>query len=55
MSKLILFSMIIALIVIPARTAREKSSKKGLRKAVIHSLLFDAFYAFALIFLWGRC
>jgi len=55
MSKLILISMIIAMIVIPARAARDKSPKKGLRKAVIQSLIFDAFYAFALVFLWGRC
>ena len=54
MSKLILFSMIIAMIGIPARAAREKNPHKGFRKAIIQSLIFDAIYAFALVFLWGR-
>ena len=55
MSKLILISMIIAMIAIPAQAAREKSSKNGYRLAVVRTLMFNAFYAFALVFLWGRC
>jgi hypothetical protein len=54
MSKLILISMIIAMIWIPARAAREKSARKGFSKAVKYTLIFDAFYAFALLYLWGR-
>lgn len=55
MSKLILISIIFATIAIPARAAREASPRKGLKKAIVQTLIFQAFYAFALIFLWGRC
>jgi hypothetical protein len=55
MSKLILFSLLVAAIAIPAQAARIKSPSKGLKKALIAALIFDAFYGFALIFLWGRC
>lgn len=54
MSKLILISTIIATIAIPARAARAKNSREGFRKAIIQTLIFDLFYAFALVFLWGR-
>ena len=40
MSKLILISVIIAAIAIPARAAREENPRKGLRKAIIQTL-FD--------------
>jgi hypothetical protein len=55
MSKLILISMIFATIAIPARAARQKNPGKGLKAAIIQTLIFDVFYAFALVFLWGRC
>ena len=55
MSKLILISVIFAMIAIPAQAARDANPRRGLRKAVIRTLMFHAFYAFALIFLWGRC
>ena len=48
-------SCIIALLVIPARAAREPNSRRGLKKALVQMLLFYGLYAFALIFLWGRC
>lgn len=54
MSKLILLSIIIAIIAVPARAARLPNPRKGLRKVVLQILLFEAFYAFALIFLYGR-
>ncbi len=54
MSKLILISMIFALIAIPARAAREKNPRVGLKRAIILTLVFDALYAFALVFVWGR-
>jgi hypothetical protein len=54
MSKLILMSIIIATVVIPTRAAREKNPRNGLRKAVVQMLLFEAFYLFALRFLYGR-
>jgi hypothetical protein len=55
MSKALLISFIFATIAIPARAARDANARKGLRKAIIQTLCFQAFYAFALIFLWGRC
>jgi hypothetical protein len=54
MSKLILMSILIALITVPTRAAREPDPKVGLKRAVKHILIFEAFYAFALIYLWGR-
>ncbi|HTA91624.1 MAG TPA: hypothetical protein VK745_18705 [Polyangiaceae bacterium] len=54
MSKLILLSIVIATIVVPASAAREPSPRKGLRRVIIWMLLFEAFYVFALMFLFGR-
>lgn len=54
MSKLILLSIIIANIALPARAAREKSPRKGLRKAILYVCLFNAFYLFSLLYLYGR-
>ncbi len=54
MSKLVLLSIVIATIVLPARAAREASPRAGLRRLVIWMLLFEAFYVFALMFLFGR-
>jgi hypothetical protein len=53
MSKLILLSIIISMIAIPARAAREKNSRKALRKVIIQALVFQAFYLFALRYLYG--
>jgi len=55
MSKALLMSVIFATIAIPARAARAASGRAGLKKAVTQTLLFQAFYGFALIYLWGRC
>jgi hypothetical protein len=54
MSKLLLLSVMLATIFLPAITAREKSPKKGLRKTIIYILLFNAFYMFGLAYLYGR-
>jgi len=54
MSKLILLSIIIAMIAIPARLAHEKSPRVGLKRVVVQMLIFEAFYIFALKFLYGR-
>jgi hypothetical protein len=55
MSKLILMSCLIGLLVIPALAAREPGPKKGLKRTLVQMSIFYGFYAFALIFLWGRC
>ena len=54
MSKLLLLSIVIATIALPARPSREPNSKNGLRKVIIWMLLFELFYVFALLFLVGR-
>ena len=54
MSKLVLLSIVIATIALPARAARESSPRKGLRKVIIWMLVFEVFYVLALIFLFGR-
>ena len=55
MSKLILLSILIAMVAIPTHAARNSDPQKGLRRAVVNMLVFEAFYAFSLIYLWGRC
>jgi hypothetical protein len=52
MSKLILLSILIATIALPSRAARIKNPRLGFRKVVVYMLAFEAFYAFALRFLW---
>jgi hypothetical protein len=54
MSKLLLLSIVIATIALPARAANLVSPRKGLRKAMLWMLLFELFYVFALMFLVGR-
>jgi hypothetical protein len=54
MSKLIELSIIIALIAIPARAARQKNPRLGLRKMIINMLIFEVFYVFSMRFLHGR-
>ena len=54
MSKLFLLSIVLATIVIPARAARAKNARKGFRNAVIQMALFNVFYWFVLMFIYGR-
>lgn len=54
MSKLILMSIIIGMVVIPVRASRLKNPRKGLRKVFVQMLLFEIFYLFALRYLYGR-
>ena len=54
MSKLILMSVLIAMIGIPAWAAREKNPRKALKQVVVRMLIFEAFYLFALRYLYGR-
>jgi predicted secreted protein len=54
MAKLLLLSIIFATIALPARAARMKNPRLGLRKTVISLILFNLFYVFGLVFLYGR-
>ena len=52
--KLALLSIIIASIVIPVRAARLKNPRIGYRRMITQMLLFNIFYVFVLVVLWGR-
>ncbi len=54
MQKLVLMSVIIASIVIPARAARMKSPQAGLKKAIVQIAIFNLVYVFLLMFVVGR-
>lgn len=55
MAKLLLMSILFSMIIIPTRVAsREKNAAKGLRTTIKQALLFNLFYLFVLLFLYGR-
>ena len=54
MQKLILLSVIIMAMVIPIRATRHPNPKQGLKRALIQMVLFDFFYLFLLLYVWGR-
>jgi len=47
-------SMIVAVIAIPIQVARHKKGRAGLKRALVLLLLYEMFYAFALLYLVGR-
>lgn len=54
MAKLILLSIIISSIWLPARAAKLKNPEQGLRKLIIYVLVFNLVYVMALRFLYMR-
>lgn len=54
MQKLLLVSILIMTLVLPMRAARHRAPVHGLRRAILYTLIFNAFYAFALLFLYPR-
>jgi hypothetical protein len=54
MSKLVLLSIVVAMIALPARAAGIASPRTGLRKVIIWMLIFDLLYVLGLMFLFGR-
>lgn len=54
MKKLILLSVIIAAIALPARAARAKDARKGLRKTIIHTAIFNLIYLFLITMVWFK-
>jgi hypothetical protein len=54
MGKLVLMSILIALIAIPVKSARQADPKAGLRMALKRVLIFEAVYVFLLMYVWGR-
>jgi hypothetical protein len=54
LKKLILLSVIIASIVLPARTARMKNGQKALKKALVQMVIFDFIYVILVTQVWFR-
>ncbi|MDF3070905.1 MAG: hypothetical protein K0R38_6506 [Polyangiaceae bacterium] len=54
LKKLILLSVIIASVVVPARAARAKNGRKGLKKVLIQMAIFEIAYVFLLTQVWFR-
>jgi len=54
LAKLLLLSILIAPIALPARAARAKNPRVGMKKALVQMALFHAFYMFFLIYLYSR-
>ncbi len=48
MRKLLLYSVLVALVLIPALAARDPVPLRGLKRALIWTLVFDALYGVAL-------
>jgi hypothetical protein len=54
MAKLILFSVLIALVALPIRAARERDVRRGLKKALVMLVAFNLAYAFAVLLILPR-
>jgi hypothetical protein len=54
MAKLILLSVLIAMIAIPITMARVKGGRRGLQWTIILFVLFNLFYLFAVRFIYPR-
>jgi hypothetical protein len=52
--KLILLSVIIASIVLPARAARAVDGKAGLKKALVQVVIFEFIYVLLITQVWFR-
>jgi hypothetical protein len=53
-AKLLQLSLLIALVLIPARLAKERDAMVGLRKAIVQMLWFNLFYALFMLFIFSR-
>jgi hypothetical protein len=53
-AKILLVSILIAVIAIPIRAARTRSPRLGLRRAVLWMLAFNLFYLFAVRIIYPR-
>jgi heme/copper-type cytochrome/quinol oxidase subunit 3 len=52
MSKLLLLSVMIMMVAIPVVAARDKSTKRGLQKAILFTIVFNIFYVLALRYIY---
>jgi hypothetical protein len=54
MKNFLLMSVLIITLVIPIRASRMKNPVWGLKRALLYFLAFNAFYLFALLFIYPR-
>jgi hypothetical protein len=54
MSKLLLMSVVLATVVIPAVAARDTLPRRGLRRTVLAMLAFNIIYAFLVIVVYPK-
>ena len=54
MAKLLLVSILIAMIALPALAARDPNAQRGLKKTLVWFLAFNVFYLFAIRYLYLR-
>jgi hypothetical protein len=52
--KILLLSILLGTIALPARAARDKNPRAGLRRAILWIAIFNVLYVISLRFLWHR-
>ena len=54
MKKFLLYTILIATVMIPLIAASDKSAIRGFRKAVLWMAAFNLLYVFAILYVWPR-
>ena len=54
MGKLILFSVVVGSAVLPIRAARDVDARRGLKRALVQTLVFDLLFAAAALVVYPR-
>jgi hypothetical protein len=54
MKKFLLLSVLYSLILLPSLAARERHPVRGVKKAVLWTVLFNLVYTFAVLVIWTR-
>lgn len=54
MKKFLLYTILIATVMIPMIAASDKSAIRGFRKVVVWMAAFNVLYVFAILYVWPR-
>lgn len=54
MQKFLLLSLLVATVVIPMQTAKDRSARRGLRRTLLWMAVFNAVYLFSIIYVLPR-
>ena len=54
MGKLLLMSVMVAMVALPMRAARDGSAVRGLRKTVLWTVAFNVLYLIAVLYVYPR-